>query len=141
MKDNIIEIKMVENGLVIILLFSMVIIFLPAVINFIGKSLILSARSNTEGTTQLVEELYININLTDDVFLPFEVVFNKEGYEIYTGKKKYTPIKKLKIKTKAKLPRSGSILIDSNGSRIIKNLKFGLVKCNQKANEKLVCKI
>ena len=112
MEDNFKEIKMVENGLVIILLFVIIIILLPSVTAVISKSMQMSAKTNTKGTVEIVKELYININLTDDVILPFKVIYNKKGYEIYSGGEKYTPVKTIKIKNEGKLPTSGSVEID-----------------------------
>ncbi len=141
MEDNFKEIKMVENGLVIILLFVIIIILLPSVTAVISKSMQMSAKTNTKGTVEIVKELYININLTDDVILPFKVIYNKKGYEIYSGGEKYTPVKTIKIKNEGKLPTSGSVEIDSEGYTTVKNLKFGLYKCNQIKDGDIVCEI
>ena len=141
MEDNVKEIKMVENGLIIILLFVIIVILLPSVATIISKSLSLSAKTSTSGTIEIVKELYINLNIEGDIALPFKVEYNKEGYVLYSNNKRYTPKKNIKVKSKGKLPTGGSIEIKKDGLIIIENLKFGICKCNQDESQELVCKI
>ncbi len=131
MDDNVKEIKMVEN----------IIILLPSVTSLASKSLQVSAQTSTINSIEMVKGLYTTINLTDEVNLPFKVVYNKEGYKIYSDGKEYIPKESIKVTISGKNPTDGSIEITTEGKIIVKNLKFGSLKCNQSSDSKLTCKI
>lgn len=139
MNDNLKEIKMVENGLVIILLFVIITILLPSVTSLVAKSLQLSAQTSTQGTIDMVKSLYTTINLTDEVNLPFKVIYNKDGYTIYSDNKKYTPKEEIKVSISGKMPTGGSVEITTGGQVTVKDLKFGSITCNQINNNIPVC--
>ena len=140
MKDYVKEIKMVENGLVIILLFVIIIILLPSFTTMADKSMELAAQTNAINNIEMVKELYTIINLNDEVNLPFKVVYNSNGYKIYSKGKEYTKPYNINIEGTDKLPTEGSIEIKANGKAIVDNLKFGNYTCNQINTEKPVCK-
>ena len=140
MEDYTNEIKMIENGLVITLLLIIIIILVPSFTKMIDKSMQLAAQTNTTNNIKMVKEMYIMSNLTDVVSLPFKVVYNNDGYKIYSNGKEYTKKGNIIVEKTRNLPSGGSIEIETNGNIIVKNLKFGKYKCNQINTEKPVCK-
>ena len=139
MEDYSNEIKMIENGLVITLLLIIIIILVPSFTKMIDKSMQLAAQTNTTNNIKMVKEMYIMSNLTDVVSLPFKVVYNNDGYKIYSNGKGYTKKGNIIVEKTRNLPSGGSIEIETNGNIIVKNLKFGKYKCNQINTEKPVC--
>ena len=139
MKENIKDTKFVENGMVIILLFIVIIILLPLLTTLISKAFNTSAKTNTEELIEFTKNVYTTINLTEEINLPFKIVFDNGKYTVYTKNTEYKLNEKTKKMNKAKLPSSGSILIKEDGEVVIENVKFGLYKCNQTKQNKVVC--
>ncbi|MBR3199103.1 MAG: hypothetical protein IKG27_03715 [Bacilli bacterium] len=139
MNDYVKEIKMVENGLVIILLFVIIIILLPSVTTMASKSMQVAAEANTAANVEFVKELYTTINLNDNIGLPFKVIYDKNGYKIYSNGIRYKKEVNINIDSKNKLPTRGSIEIESDGYTIVKNLKFGSYTCSQIREEDIIC--
>ena len=50
-------------------------------------------------------------------------------------------MKKTKLDDEGKLPKGGSITIKTNGDIVVKNLKFGLYKCNSEVDDKVICEL
>ncbi len=141
MEDNVKELKIVENIMIVVLLFVIIIILLPSVSVVMNKSLRSSAEISTKETAEAVKELYININLIDSVNVPFKVIYDNEGYTIYSNGIKYTPRQSIKIESEGKMPTSGSVEIDKEGFTTVKDLKFGIYKCNQIKDGDITCEI
>ncbi|MBR2707843.1 MAG: hypothetical protein IKE90_00220 [Bacilli bacterium] len=139
MEDYTNEIKMIENGLVITLLLIIIIILVPSFTKMIDKSMQLAAQTNTTNNIKMVKEMYIMSNLTDVVSLPFKVVYNNDGYKIYSNGKEYTKKGNIIVEKTRNLPSGGSIEIETNGNVIVKNLKFGKYKCNQINTKQPIC--
>ncbi len=139
MDDNVKGIKMVENGLVIIVLFIIIMILFPAVTKLINKSMQTSAQISTKNIIENVKTLYTTINLIDEVNLPFKVVYNENGYKIYSNNNEYTPGAMARATMKGKMPTSGSIEITKDGVVVVTNLKFGSYTCNQINTTMPVC--
>ena len=88
--DNTKEIKMVENGLVIIVLFVIILILSTPLGKIIEKTQLQSAETSTDNIFHMVKNFYTEINLVDVVDLPFKVVFDEKqtkGYIIYSNEK------------------------------------------------------
>lgn len=139
--DNCREIKMTENISVIVVLLVIIILIFPSLMKMFDNVFKMSAKANTKNVIEITKYIYTDINLIDDVPLPFKVVYKKNGYELYSNGQKYTPMKKTKLDDEGKLPKGGSITIKTNGDIVVKNLKFGLYKCNSEVDDKVICEL
>ncbi len=135
--DNTNTIKIVENGLVIIVLFIIIIILYKPLTNMIEKVKIQSAQESTRETINMTKNYYMSLNLNEYVKLPLKIVFNEKSYKTYSNGIEYIPLKHIKIK--GKLPESGSVEIKQNGEIEISNLKFGKYICNRINNSNEEC--
>lgn len=143
-KREVNVVKLVENMMVILVMFTIIIILAKPLGELVAQNLKTSAETSTRGTIEMVKELYTTINITDEVNLPFKVVYKNDGYTIYSNNEVYTPTMTLNLQDKDKLPTEGSVTVEKDGTIVVKNLKFGLYKCNQNsegADNELVCKI
>lgn len=138
MKDYVKEIKMVENGLVLILLFIVIAILTDSLIKIIDRTMKISAETYTINNIEIAKEIYTINSLTYELPLPFKIVYKNKGYELYSNGKKISKTKNV-INEKEKLPKSGSITFKSNGDIIVKDLEFGLYKCNLENNKQVIC--
>ena len=138
--DNFREIKITENSAVILVLFVIIIIIFPSLMKMFDNVFKMSAKTNTKNVIEITKYIYTDINLIDDVPLPFKIVYKKNGYILYANGQKYIPVKKTKLDEEGKLPKGGSITIKTDGEVVIKNLKFGLYKCNSE-NDKVICEL
>lgn len=132
--DNTRVIKMVENGLVIIVLFVTIIVLFPSIEKIAEITKKQTAESSTLGAFNMTKDYYTSINLLDAVDLPFKVVYNKnenEGYTLYSANSKYIPSSEINLKIEGKMPDSGSVEIKTDGEVEAKNLKFGNYICNK----------
>ena len=133
--DNAKVIKMVENGLVIIVLFIIIIVLFPSIKTMAEATKKQTAESSTQGAFNMTKDYYTNINMIEIVDLPFKIEYNKnteKGYIIYSSGREFTPVHNINLKIEGKLPESGSVEIKTNGEVEAKNLKFGQYLCNKK---------
>ena len=141
--DNTKTIKMVENALVIIVLFIVIIVLFPSIQKMAEATTKQSAETSTLGAFNMAKNYYTSINLLDPVDLPFKVVYSKKekkGYTLYSSNIKYTPANSISLKIEGKLPDSGSVEIKSDGEVEAKDLKFGSYICNKKTiSSPIVC--
>ncbi len=134
------RIQMIEYGLVILMLFIILIILTPSFTKIVSTTMYNSAKLNTEGTISTVKDMYASINLRDDVALPFTVEYKHGKYTLYEDGREYTIPNTVKIKIEGKQASSGKVVINTDGEIEVKDLKFGLYACNQKAGKTLDCK-
>lgn len=132
-------IRTIEYGMVIIILLIVLIILLPSVSTITNNMAENSAVTSTKNTVDSVKAIYTNMNLKNEVALPFEVVFDKEGYTYYEMGEKVNYEVTLNIEIDGKLPTSGSIIINKDGTVTVKDLTFGSVKCNETNSQNLTC--
>lgn len=132
-------IKMIEYSLVIIVLFVVLIITIPSVNTIIYNISKESAITSTYNTVKSVKAIYTSMNLKNEVSLPFKAVFDKENYTFYENNKKVNYKYSLNIKFEGKLPSSGTIIINIDGTTTVKDLTFGNISCNQISNSTLIC--
>lgn len=141
--DNTKIVKMVENALVIIVLFAIIIVLFPTIQKMAEVTKKQTAETSTLGAFNMTKDYYTSVNLLDDVDLPFKVVYNKNessGYTLYSANNKYTPSSGINLKIDGKLPESGSVEIKSDGEVEAKDLKFGNYVCNKKTiSSPIVC--
>lgn len=132
-------IKGIEYSAIMVFFLIIIIIVWPSLSKIIYNMRHDSAITSTKGTIEIVKSFYIDMNLTNEVALPFKVVFTKDGYTYYEDGKKVNYKRQLNIKNEGKLPKAGSIEIQIDGTVKVKNLTFGTFKCNQTSEQNLVC--
>lgn len=137
--DNVKQVKFVENNAVIIVLFVILIIVTPYITSIIGSTWKKADESSTKGVIESVKLLYTSSSVTTEVSLPFEVKYNRNGYETYSNGTKFFPSKIMKVDTEGQKPKSGTVTIKLDGTVSVKDLRFGLLKCNSDKNEKVTC--
>lgn len=131
--------RVVEYGAVITILLIVLAILVPSlqkIVYNIGKQ---SSITSTKGTIDIVKAFYTDMNLKNEVALPFKVVFDKDGYTFYEVGQKVNYKRQLNVKNSGKLPKDGYIEITIDGTVTVKNLTFGNFKCNQTNEKNLVC--
>lgn len=132
-------IKVVEYSMVIIVLLIVLIIVLPSLSTIIYNMSKDSAVTSTKNTIDAIKSIYTNMNLKNEVGLPFKAVFDKEGYTFYEMDEKVNYDTTINIKIDGDLPKSGSITINEDGTVTAKDLIFGSIKCNQIKEQELIC--
>ena len=75
--DNCREIKMTENISVIVVLLVIIILIFPSLMKMFDNVFKMSAKANTKNVIEITKYIYTDINLIDDVPLPFKVVYKK----------------------------------------------------------------
>ena len=133
MKENKIEVKgrTWENIIVIVLLLIVFAILTPYVTKIVYDSQVSGAISSIEGLSLAVKTTYTEGNLTGVISLPFEIKYEDKEYVAYSNGAKID----VDIKVEGGNPKSGSIIINRDGSIEVQDLKYGLVTCNKKADD------
>lgn len=132
-------IKIVEYSAILIFFMIILIILVPSVSKIVYNTAKSSAETSTKGTIDTVKSFYVDMNLLNEVALPFKVVFDKDGYTFYEAGSKVNYERQLNIKNTGKLPKDGSVEITLDGTVTVKNLTFGNFKCNQTNEKNLIC--
>ena len=132
-------IRVIEYSAILVFFLIILIILVPSVSKIVYNMSKDSATTSTKGTIDTVKSFYVDMNLLNEVGLPFKVVFDKDGYTFYEMNKKVNYERHLNIKNIGKLPTAGSVQINVDGTVTVKNLTFGNFKCNQTNDENLVC--
>ena len=131
--------RVMEYSAIVIFLMIILIILVPAVSKIVYNMAKDAATTSTKGTIDTVKSFYVDMNLLNEVGLPFKVVFDKDGYTFYEMDKKVNYERQLNIKNQGKLPKAGSVTINVDGTVSVKDLTFGNFKCNQTNDQNLVC--
>lgn len=137
--DGVNETKFVENNAIVIVLFVFFIVLTPYVISIIGNSWKKADEISTKNTIEMVKLLYISEIATSEIIPPFKVEYNRKGYDTYSNGVKYTPLNLNKVKSKGQRPKGGSVTIKGDGTVKVKNLRFGILKCNSDKDENIKC--
>ena len=135
--DNSKIIKMVENGLVIIVLFVVLIYLAKPIEQLIEATKLQSMKESTRGIVSETKNYFATLNMFDSADYPFKIIFNENepnGYKLYSKGKEYTPRDDTKFKVNGKMPTSGSVELKSEGEANASNLKFGKFICNKADN-------
>lgn len=132
-------IRVIEYGMVIIVLLIVLIIVLPSVSTITYNMSKDAAVTSTKNMIDSVKATYTNMNLKNEVALPFETKFNENGYTFYEMGKQVNYELTINIHIDGELPKSGSILINEDGTVTVKDLTFGKIKCNQIKDQNLIC--
>ena len=132
-------IKGIEYSAIMVFFLVIIIIIYPSLSKIFYNMGHDSAITSTQGTIDTVKSFYIDMNLTNEVALPFKVVFDKDGYTYYENGKEVNYKRQLNIKNNGELPKSGSIEIRTDGTVAVVDLTFGNFKCNQTTEQNLVC--
>lgn len=133
------SIRIIEYAMVIIVLLIVLIILVPALGKIIYNVSKNASITSTVGTIDSVKAFYTDMNIENEVALPFKVVFDNGNYTFYEMGQKVNYKRSLNIKTKGKLPKAGSVEITIDGTITVKDLTFGNFKCNQTNDENLTC--
>ncbi|MBR3229907.1 MAG: hypothetical protein IKF91_03675 [Bacilli bacterium] len=132
--DNSKIIKMVENGLVIIVLFVILIYLTKPIEKLVESSRLQSVKESTRGVIKETRNYFTSLTLFDTVDYPFKIVFDEKeesGYKLYAMGGEYTPVEDVKFRVTGKMPTSGSIELISDSETVVSNLKFGKFICNK----------
>ena len=132
-------IRIVEYSAIVVFFLIVLIILVPSVSKIVYNMAKDSATTSTKGTIDTVKSFYVDMNLLNEVGLPFKVVFDKNGYTFYENGKKVNYERHINIKNHGKLPKTGSVTINVDGTVSVKDLTFGNFKCNQTNDQNLVC--
>lgn len=134
------SIRTIEYGMVIVILLVILVILFPSVTNIIYNMSKDSAITSTKNTIDMVKAIYTNMNIKNEVGLPFETRFDKDGYTFYEFGKKVNYETTFNFEIDGKLPTSGSIIVNTDGTITVEDLTFGKIKCNQIKDQELICK-
>lgn len=132
--DNSKIIKMVENGLVIIVLFVVLIYLTKPIEKLIEATRLQSVKESTRGVVSETKNYFTSLTIFDTVDYPFKIVFDEKapnGYKLYAMGRDYTPVEDTKFRVTGKMPTSGSVELISDGEAKASNLKFGKFICNK----------
>lgn len=132
--DNSKIIKMVENGLVIIVLFVVIIYLTKPIEKLIESSKLQSVKESTRGVVKETRNYFTSLTLFDNVDYPFKIVFDEKepnGYKIYSMGMEVNPTEDVKFRVTGKMPTSGSVELISDSEVSASNLKFGKYICNK----------
>lgn len=129
-----------EWVLAIVLLLVVFAVVTPTIVNIVYKAQVDAATSSADAVVRAAKTAYTDGNLIIDIALPFEVKYENDGeeYIVYSNGEE---IKNIEIKLEGKKPKSGSVIINKDGSVSVLDLTLGLVKCNKEAEDsELTCK-
>lgn len=132
--DNSKIIKMVENGLVIIVLFVVLIYLAKPIEQLIETTRLQSVKESTRGVVSETKNYFTSLTIFDTVDYPFKIVFDEKeenGYKLYSMGEEFKPVEDTKFRVTGKMPTSGSVELISDGEAKASNLKFGKFICNK----------
>ena len=132
-------IRVIEYSAIVVFFLIVLIILVPSVSKIVYNMTKDAATTSAKGTIDTVKSFYVDMNLLNEVGLPFKVVFDKDGYTFYEMDKKVNYERQLNIKNQGKMPKAGSVTINIDGTVSVKDLTFGNFKCNQNNDQNLVC--
>ena len=132
-------IRVIEYSAIVVFFLIVLIILVPSVSKIVYNMTKDAATTSAKGTIDTVKSFYVDMNLLNEVGLPFKVVFDKDGYTFYEMDKKVNYERQLNIKNQGKMPKAGSVTINIDGTVSVKDLTFGNFKCNQTNDQNLVC--
>lgn len=136
--DGVSETKSVENKAIVILLLIFLIILTPYVTSIIGTSWKKADEMSAKNTIENVKLIYLS-EVVSGAYTPFKIEYNRKGYTMYTAGIKYTSLGLEKVETKGQQPKGGSVTIKGDGTVKVKNLRFGILKCNSDKDENIKC--
>lgn len=132
-------VRVIEYSLILVFFLIVITILVPSISTIVYNMAKDSALTSTKGTIDTVKSFYVDMNLLNEVGIPFRVVFDKDGYTFYEMGQKVNYERHLNIKNTGKLPTAGSVQINLDGTVTVKDLTFGNFKCNQTNDENLIC--
>lgn len=129
-----------EWVLAIVLLLVVFAVVTPTIVNIVYNAQVDAATSSADAVVREAKTVYTESNLNEVIALPFEVKYENNGkdYVVYSNGEELDGVE---IKLKGKEPKSGSVIINKDGSISIIDLTLGLVVCNKEAEDsELTCK-
>ena len=91
-------IRVVEYSAIMVFFLLILIILVPSISKIVYNMAKQSSITSTKGTIDTVKSFYVDMNLLNEVGLPFKVVFDKDGYTFYEMNKKVNYERHLNIK-------------------------------------------
>ena len=123
------------NVLILTLLGIVVIMVAPMITGVIRNSQSSSALTMAETTTTEVQNLYMTLNVSGIVELPFVVEFDGANQDIYSNNHLMEDVQ---FSARGRVPRSGTVIINTDSSVFVKDLKVsGGYICNK--NVRRIC--
>ena len=116
-------IRVVEYSAIMVFFLLILIILVPSISKIVYNMAKQSSITSTKGTIDTVKSFYTDMNLLNEVGLPFKVEFNEDGYTFYELGKKVNYERSLNIKNLGKLPTDGSVQINVDGTVTLLDLK------------------
>ncbi len=133
-------IKVIEYSAIMVFFLISLYFLVPLIQKIVYNVAWQTSMTNTKETINTVKSFYTDMNLFNEVGLPFKVVFSEDGYTFYEFGKEVNYLYELNIQNDGELPTGGSVQINTDGSATVENLTFGKFKCNQTNEQNLVCK-
>lgn len=126
-----------EGVLAVVLIMVVFAVVTPTIVNIVYNAQVDAATSSADAVMRAAETAYTENNLTTVIALPFEIKYEDKDYTAYSNGEEVN----VEIKVEGKEPKSGSVIINKDGSRVIKDLTLGLVVCNKEAEDsEMTCK-
>lgn len=129
--------RMWENVVVVTLIFIIFCMVFPIVKLSIYKSELSSVKDSVYASMSSVSILYFKESQVNNASLPFTVTYTENNYKIYSNKVVYDGDEKLE--KSGMRPTGGYIVINSNGSISVIDLKYNHFVCNKPSNGEVVC--
>ena len=133
-------IKVIEYSSILVFFLVLLFVLVPLIQKIVYNMAWNAAMTSTKETVNTVKTFYTDMNLFNEVGLPFKVVFYEDGHEFYEFGKKVSYLYELNIQNDGELPTGGSVQINKDGSATVTDLTFGHFKCNQTNEQNLECK-
>ena len=133
-------IRTIEYSSILIFFLIVLLVLVPLIQKIVYNMVWNAAMTSTKETINIVKIFYTDMNLSNEVGLPFKVTFYEDEYEFYEFGKKVNYSYELNIQNDGELPTGGSIQINDDGSTTVTDLTFGHFKCNQTNEQNLECK-
>ena len=130
--------RVLENIIIITLIGVIFCLVFPIVQRIIYKSDLEGVKASVYGNIDSVKLLYLNESNSDEIDLPFTVVYTSKGYKLYIGKSEYNANNK--IETHGRKPIGGKINISPTGLITVTNLDYKNYICSMPPGGDLVCK-
>ena len=123
-----------EWVLAIVIMLVVFAVVTPLIVKIVFNSQVDAAEASADAVVREAKTVYTEKNLNSVISLPFEVKYENDGkdYIVYSNGEE---LKNIKIRLKGKEPKSGSVIINKDGSISIIDLKLGLIVCNKEAKD------
>ena len=119
-----------QNTIISVVVIIIIIALIPPIYNMFKNASRSTVRNQASGAVDIAETLYIELNLKNEVGLPFKMEFTENGYKVYENNIEITIPEELVPDVKGEMPTGGDVVIDRNGDTIATDLIFGRYTCD-----------